>query len=294
MRSMTGFGRADGTVGDTHYMVETKSVNHRYLEVRFRLPSVLSALEIPLGELIRSQFERGSFEVSIRTRLASQHGSVKGVSRFVVDELALKSLVEAFKKVSQAAGCSVPLTADAVINSERVVVATDEDRDEVTIDDVRAVFTQALKGLAVMREQEGKKLGEILAAGVSDLERLINGIRKNAADQPELIFERLETRLKKWKLENVDAQRLELELAMFADKADISEELDRLGHHLEVFRAALKEKGSVGRKLDFLLQEFNREVNTLGAKVASTKISQSVIEAKHTIEKLREQAQNVE
>ncbi|MBI3295723.1 MAG: YicC family protein [Deltaproteobacteria bacterium] len=294
MRSMTGFGRSDGTVGDTHYTFESKSVNHRYLEARFRLPSALSSLEIPLNELLRSRFERGSFELSIRTRLAPKQGAIKGVSRFIVDELALRSLLQSLEKVSKAAGTPIALTAEAVISTARVVVATEEEKDEAIFTDIKGIVEKGLQALSKMRESEGQRLSEILLSGINDLQEIADRILKASVDQPQLIHERLTARLKKWKLEGIDSQRLELELALLADKADVSEELDRLAHHLGAFRAALKDQGSVGRKLDFLLQEINREVNTLGAKVASTRISQSVIEAKHAIEKLREQAQNVE
>ncbi len=294
MNSMTGFGRADGVIDDFHFTVESKSVNHRFLEVRYRLPTAFSSWEIGLGDLLRSQFERGAFEISVRSRLSAKKGSVKGVSRFLVDELALESLVKATKRVSSETGVAIAITGEMLLQSGRVFVATDEEKQVDVWRAFRPIACRALLGLSKMRAFEGNRLKTTLVEGMNLLEKIVLRLRRESEGQPAAIRNRVQERIAGWNLDRVDPQRLEFEVALLADKADVTEELDRLDHHLKAFHDSLKAIGPVGRKLDFLLQELNREVNTLGAKAALASVSQGSIEAKVLIEKLREQVQNVE
>lgn len=294
MKSMTGFGRAEGVVDDTHFVVEIKSVNHRFMDIRARMPSALSLWEIQLGELVRARFERGSFEISVRTRLLGSRGTVRGASHFLVDELALKSLVESLERSSVIAGVPLKLTPELLVQSGRVLIAVDEEKNGDGWKMFRSIVEEALSALDKMRLEEGDRLRTTLEEGTKGLKKLLVPMRKEAKSQPDQIASKLATRLKSFKLDGIDSNRLEIEVALLADKADVTEELDRLGHHLEAFEVALKSKSPAGRRLDFLLQEFNREVNTLGAKAASQPLSELSLEAKVVIEKLREQVQNVE
>lgn len=300
MRSMTGFGRASAVIDDFHFTIEAKSVNHRFLEARYRLPVSLSFLEIPMNEHLRKRFERGSFEIVLRSRLCGKQGAVQGLSRFVVDELALDSLHLALDRISKRLKHPLPVTADALIHTGRVLVAVEDEKDQGELwKDLESVYEKALSALLKMRDREGKRIIDILERDVTGIERILQEIKGQLDEQPRAIFERLKARVQKWNLENLDGQRLdggrlELEFALLADKAEVSEEWDRAFAHIHEFRATMVKKGGVGRRLDFLLQELGREINTLGAKAVITPVSHSVVEIKHGIEKLREQVQNVE
>ena len=146
-----------------------------------------------------------------------------------------------------------------------------------------------------MREREGAKTKKVLSEGMASLKEMLDGIKSKAPDQPKKIQERIKEKLEKWQLTApIDAQRLEWEVAFYADRADITEELDRIDMLISEFQSLVEKKGAIGRKLDFVVQELNREWNTLGSKTELNEITQCVVEAKSQIEKLRQQVQNVE
>lgn len=298
MNSMTGFGRAEGQLGSSHIIVEVKTVNHRFLDVRFRLPGFLSALEIPYTQLLRDTFERGAFDVVIRHSLVqSAEGSGLLGTRFTVDPIAAESLMEAFKTLHKKFKIKFPPSPESFLLSNRVIVPTEEAASLKEWDaQIREIFQKALAELKSFRKVEGQKIRTLLENGARDLGLNLEKLVKLAPQQPAKVAASLEERIAQWGLsQRADKERLEWEIAFYADRIDITEELDRARCHLEEFLKLLSEtKTGVGRRLDFLTQELHREFNTMGSKASVLEITQLVIEGKSTIEKLRQQVQNVE
>lgn len=296
MQSMTGFGRAEKAIGGTHYTVEVKSVNHRYLDARFRLPPTLSLYEIPLTEALRSKFERGSFEVLVKQKVLSEGSTIPGSTRFVVDETAAESLIEAcdwlhykFKTAKIPA-----LEVLALVNKVFIPIEESQDPKEL-FGQMKPLFDTAFEALRQMREAEGKRLKTLLSDGIGELTRVADRLAELAPLHPAKIQEKLKNRLAQWNLgASVEPQRLEWEVAFFADRSDITEEIDRLRAHAKEFAATLEGDKAVGRKLDFLTQELHREINTVASKADAIEVTRLAVEGKSVIEKLREQVQNVE
>jgi len=296
MQSMTGFGKGDLTVGSSTISIEIKSVNHRYLDTRFRLPSTLGFLELSLLEILKSYFERGSFEINVRQKAQNNFELNNSSIKYVVDEEAARSIIEGSEKLHLKFGTPKLPSLEMLFQSGRVFIPTEnpESLPELT-EGVKKAFQTVLKQVKEMRENEGAKLKTILTQGLSELTHGVDQLAKLAPKQPETIKEKLETRLAQWKLSTPgDPNRMEWEIAMAADKADITEEIDRLKTHADSFLSILNQTGPVGRKLDFLTQELHREVNTTAAKSADIEITQLAVSLKTQIEKLREQVQNVE
>lgn len=296
MHSMTGFGRAEGIIDNGQYTIETKSLNHRYLDIRFRAPSFLNFLEIPLSECLRSHFERGSFEISIRQRPVGSGGAPASTTRFAVDESALDSFLQGCSVLSKKLNTSTIPSLEAILLSQKILIPMEETIEpDKLLEPIKPIFESALKQLKQMREAEGNRLKIILEQGITKLTETLSKIEKLAGAQTAAIEGKLRNRIREWKLESsVDANRLEWEVAFHADRSDITEEMDRLKTHAGEFLRLLSDKKGIGRKLDFMTQELHREVNTLASKAILVDISLLAVEAKMLVEKLREQVQNVE
>ncbi len=292
---MTGFGRAEGKVGSSHFTIEVKSVNHRYLETRFRLPASLSSCESQCSEILRAKFERGAFEINIKHRFAPTGGTLTAGTRFVVDEMAARTLLEGADWICKELKLSEKPSLEFLASTNRVFVAVEENENAESLwAGVKPVYEQALSELSKMRDTEGGKLKKILKDGVDSLSQIVKRVVELAPEQPKRIQEKLKARVAQWAIAPADPQRLEMEIAFLAERADVTEELDRLKTHCAAFLTQLDASQSVGRKLDFLTQELHREVNTLGSKAALIEITQLTVEGKTAVEKLREQVQNVE
>jgi uncharacterized protein (TIGR00255 family) len=297
MKSMTGFGRSEGPVGTGYYSVEIKSVNSRYLDIRYRAPSSLSLFEIPIGETLRKHCERGSFEISVKPKLPSGTATLQSHTRFAVDETALKSLLEAVDRIAQNYKTPKTPTLEFLALTNRVFVPVDDSPESALIwEQFKNVFISSLAELTKMRETEGARLTKVLERELTELSGLTDQIAAAASDYPNQVRAKLEQRIQQWQLSTpMDAQRLEWEVAFYADRATIQEELDRLRSHITEFAEVSKQfHRSVGRRLDFLTQEMHREVNTINSKSSTLPVVRAAIEAKTIIEKLREQVQNVE
>ncbi len=292
---MTGFGRAEGKVGSSQFTIEVKSVNHRYLETRFRLPAALSSCENQCSEILRSRFERGAFEINIKHRYAPSGGTLTAGTRFIVDEMAARTLLEGAEWVRSELKLSDKPSLEFLAATNRVFIPVEEPEGAETLwAGVKPIYEQALNELSKMRDVEGTKLKKILKEGVDTLNKIVQALTLLAPEQPKRIQERLKSRVAQWAIAPSDPQRLEMEIAFLAERADVTEELDRLKTHCTAFLKHLDASQSVGRKLDFLTQELHREVNTLGAKAALIEMTQLTVEGKTAVEKLREQVQNVE
>lgn len=290
MQSMTGYGRCRACCDGREMTVELKTVNHRFLDLSFRLPKNLAFLEDALRFRINgSGLRRGHVDVFLT------YQNTRADARAVRIDVAL---LEAFNAALRQAEKELepykrPTVSDILELSGAVTVSqAEEDAEAVTALALEAL-DGALEQLCDMRAREGVHLADDLLRNLDGLSALREHIASRAPMAPEEYRKRLEARLEEWSVSPADPQRLAQEVALLADRCAIDEELSRLQSHIDQFRQSLHGTDEAGRRLDFLLQEMNREVNTMGAKASDAQIAQSVVDAKCVIEKLREQVQNV-
>lgn len=290
MRSMTGFGVGEAALGDGRVLLELRALNHRFLEVRVRLPNEVADQAFFLEQVARERFARGRFDVGVRLQ-----GSALPASSFSPERA--RGVYQALLELRDllAPGTEVPLSAITAL--PELVLA----RLEVDADSLRRVlleaFQAAAKQLDQMREREGDALQRELTERLDGCEQLRSTIGARSGSLTDVYRKKLRDRVERLLAGTgvqLDSGRLETELALLADRSDIAEELVRLGSHFQQFRQTLGLQGPVGRRLDFLLQEMSREANTIGAKSQDAPIAHLVVEMKAEIERVREQVQNVE
>jgi uncharacterized protein (TIGR00255 family) len=288
---MTGFGRAEGALGAWSWAVEARSVNGRNLEVRFRGPPGFEGLERAAREGAQSRFLRGQVTVGVQAKRADGAGTVQ------VNIEQLEHYLKAGGPYVATGMVAVP-TLDGLLGLRGVIETTDAIDDPDAQAAVEAAMAAsvglALDGLASGRAEEGRSLEGVLDALVARIGELTGKASALAEGQPVLIKARFEKRLIELAGEAASEERILQEAAAMAVKADVQEELDRLRGHVEAARGLLAADGGVGRKLDFLTQEFMREANTLCSKSASGALTAVGLDLKATIEQFREQVQNVE
>lgn len=291
LSSMTGFGRAEGASGAWSWAVEARSVNGRNLEVRFRGPPGFDTLERIAREAAQGRFQRGQISVSLQARRAAAVGAAK-VNRELLQrytDLAGELVI---------AGAAAPPTADGLLSLRGVVEVGEEDEASEARAAVEAAMAaslaEALDALKVSRQAEGAALGKVLAGLVDRIEALGGEAEAEAAAQAPAIRDRFAKRLSELLGEAAPAERVMQEASVMAVRADVREELDRLGSHVTAARALMADDAAAGRRLDFLTQEFMREANTLCSKSATTGLTRTGLALKAAIDQFREQVQNVE
>jgi len=291
MRSMTGFGRGRVEVAGRRLAVEVRSVNHRFLELKVRLPWADALLEQKVAQAVRARVDRGALTVAVRDEGGGE------VSPDVTVDLGLaRAYHRALDEVRGALGLAEPPSLALIAAQPGVLLpgggAADPERIWAELEPGVAA---ALDELTAARAREGRALAADLAARVGKLRALAVELAALAADAPAEARRRLAERLARLVAPGeVDPQRLAQEVAILADRADVTEELTRLGAHLDEVERLLGDAKPHGRRLDFLAQELHREVNTIGSKAQRAEIAQRVVEAKSEVERLREQVQNVE
>lgn len=291
VRSMTGFGRGEASGDYGKVVIEIKSVNHRFSEVVMRYPKELIALEERTRALVAKHVIRGRIDVFLNWEESRSQRRIVEVDRDLAQAYyracrELEGLTETTGRIDAAFLARLP----------DVLRVTEEPEN---IDAIWVLMAQALEqavaGLVAMREVEGAKLGLDLSERATAVERYTDRIATHAPAMIEAYRNQLRERLNELLAPNtVDEQRLAMEVAILADRSAITEELVRLGSHCQQLRDMLATGESIGRKLDFLLQEMNREINTIGSKVSDPTVTALVIEVKSELEKIREQAQNIE
>lgn len=290
MQSMTGYGRCQAALEGREMTLEVKTVNHRFLDLSFRLPRNVGFLEEILRRELTAAFQRGHMDVFVAYR------NTRSDARQVrVDTALAGAYVEAARQVQEIAGTDEALSVAQLMAMPDVVQIAEAQEDQGAVEQLAGL---ALKGVIAevraMRAREGEALRRDLMEHLNALAQLRDRMADRAPLVPLAYRERLNARLAELGAETVEPQRLAQEVALFADKCAIDEELSRLASHIAQMRVCLEEKGAVGRRLDFLTQEMHREVNTIGSKASDLEITQAVVAAKSEIEKLREQVQNVE
>jgi uncharacterized protein (TIGR00255 family) len=291
IRSMTAFGRQERQVPPGTLSWEIRSVNQRYLEVTPRLHDAFRDLETPLRERLKQRLSRGKVECTLRFRADPQaQGSV------ILNEPLVRMLLEAGHRLSELTGQVSSLSPQTLLTWPGVVNTPEIDVRSLH-EDALTLLDATLDEFVLAREREGAELRQLLEdkldAIVGQIMLVREALPRILAASRERLIGRLAERLADIK-ESANPERLEQELVLMAQKLDVDEELDRLSTHVEEVRRILKEGGAQGRRLDFLMQELNREANTLGSKSASTSTTQAAVELKVLIEQMREQVQNIE
>ena len=290
---MTGFAHSEGGTNGVAWAWELRSVNGRGLEVRFRLPTGLDALEPALRELVGKSLKRGNVNANLTIKRAE-------ASRLLPDPEALEQVLAIATELTARIPGAAPPRADALLALPGVLrtttAAETEDAGRAGAEAVRAGFAEALAQLVEARRGEGGRIGAVLSAQVDEIAALRAQAAVEAALQPAAqrarVLEQVQALLRE--VPALPEERLVQEVALLASRSDVREELDRLDAHVEAARTLLAEGANIGRRLDFLVQEFNREANTLCSKSASVPLTTLGLRLKVTIEQLREQVQNIE
>ena len=287
--SMTGFGRGTASADGTDVTVEVRSLNGRYCEVTIRAPRSLAPHEPDMQNRVKDALERGKVNVSVQVQRATETAPLK------VDTAAAAIYRRLLDELRAAAGIEEPIGIEHVMKFPDVLVADEEAREDPAVwEATRAALADALDALNEMRRQEGAALDADLRERLAAIEAELDAVEAAAPARIEAARTALHERIADlFGDERVDADRLELEIALLADKLDVNEECVRLRSHLALFRDALASDEAVGRRLNFLAQEFNREINTIASKANDPGIAHRAVTMKEELEKIREQVQNV-
>lgn len=283
---MTAFARAAIDSNDRHFVWELKSVNHRFLETQFRLPDALRSIEHPLREIARKHLKRGKLDCTLRIE------RVGGDSGITINRAVLLQLLAAIEQVRRDAPEIGAMSPMELMRWPGVLDDTPTD-DALLEQTATELFEQALSDLIKARQREGAQLQQTICDRLDNIDRLLKELKPLTSHLANQQKARLEQRIADLQV-TLDPGRIEQEVALLAQRADVAEELDRLAIHVEEARSNVQGGGPHGRRLDFLTQELNREANTLGAKSVIPETSQRAVDLKVIIEQIREQVQNIE
>lgn len=289
---MTAYGRGEHCFEDTVFIVEIRSVNHRYMDIVLRMPKSLLALEKDIKAQISSRIRRGRVEVSIEMQSRGENIPYD----LELNAPLAKSYFNIFTQLAESVGLDQEIRLESLAQMKDVITAKPAEMDLAQVQQgIEEALDQALNPLDEMRRREGKAIEADFLERIRLLERYLDEVEKQAPELVQTYRKRLKDNVNRM-LEDVslDESRLAQEIAVFAEKSDITEEIVRFKSHLAQFRKYMAADDIVGRRLDFLIQEINREVNTIGSKTPDSQVSMMVVEMKAELEKLREQVQNVE
>ena len=286
IHSMTAFARAEQRSALGLLAIEIRSVNSRHLEASFRLADAVREREFAWRDRLREQVARGKVEISARYEPADSSEAV------TINTARVQQLLSALREIDQLAANTAPLNAVDLLRLPGVLITQEVDASAL-LASADALFAQAMQDFMAMRAREGAALHELVEARLQGIEREVSGVRERLPQILQHFRSKLLARVVEAKAD-LSAERLEQEVVLFAQKMDVAEEVDRLLAHVTEIRRVLASGGAVGRRLDFLMQELNREANTLGSKSVSADSTLSSVELKVLIEQMREQIQNVE
>ncbi|WP_375203877.1 YicC/YloC family endoribonuclease [Hyphococcus sp.] len=289
--SMTGFARIEGAYDGWRYIWEVRSVNGRGLEWRARLPAGFDALDPEMRKLAKQKLARGTLNIGLTLNKDGQDAG------YTINEAMLDNVVAMIDKIRLRIDCAPP-QAEGLLALRGVIEQAEDEMSVETREALSAAllksFAEALDGLAAARRKEGVAMGEVLAGHFDTIEKLTGAAAANADAMPGAIRDRIAAQLKELLDGAVPEDRLAQEASLLAIKADVREELDRLSSHVGAGRALLAKSGPVGRDLDFLTQELNREANTLCSKAQDMELKRIGLDLKRVIDQVREQVQNIE
>ncbi|RPJ08287.1 MAG: YicC family protein [Deltaproteobacteria bacterium] len=291
IKSMTGFGRAEGQTTLGKMAVECRSINHRYSDINLKLPKRLNPLEARIKEIIRSEASRGRVDVSIKLD-ATGEGKVQFEVDLVVAEEYYRALEILKDRFQVPGGITLELLAGA---KDLILVKEAAEDVEPYWEEMASILRQSLRDMDRMKRVEGDSLSRDLRQRLERISTLLEEIRTRFPESLKAYQDRFKERLQSL-LEGseLDPSRFQQEVALWVERTDITEEMVRAESHLKQFRAFLEGQDPVGRKMDFLLQEIHREANTISSKANDAEVSQRIVEMKSELEKIREQIQNIE
>lgn len=288
--SMTGYGKGSSDFGNWLIDADVKSVNSRYLEVYLKLPSSLLSKEYELRDLIKTKVKRGKLSVNIQMKR-------NGVNDDAVlfDEVKLKNYLALIKQVKKTARLSDKIKLEHLLMSRELFLTGAVELSENEFDTVKKTLSTALNNLLEMKSKEGTELSKDLRKRLKSIEKKLDLIEKETGESVNENFVKYKEKVRSLLEDSSNFNdRLELELAILAERSDITEECVRLRSHIKMFLNSLNKEDDPGRKLNFLCQEMNREANTISSKTLSTSITHSSVHIKEEIERMREQIQNIE
>ncbi len=291
IRSMTGYGKASLSVEGREYQVEIKSVNHRYLDINIKMPRTLGYLEETIKKQISEKIKRGKIDVFITFENNSQEGRDIKINK----ELA-KIYINQLKKLAQEENISSNIEVIDIAKFPDILTIKIEQEDEKIKNEILQVTKDATDKIIEMKNVEGQKIAQDLLTRIEKIENKIEEISKKSTGLIEEYVVKLEKRIKEiLKTEEIDKSRLAQEVVIYADKCSVEEEITRLKSHIYQFKNLIADNnGTIGKKLDFIIQEMNRETNTIGSKANNLEITNGVIDIKTELEDIREQTQNIE
>lgn len=291
IKSMTGFGAGDAETADFKVHIEVKAVNQRFLETNYHMPYSMNMFENQLTKKIKEYASRGKLDINIRFQdLRDKAVTVK------VDKGLVAAYGQALQEISSQLELSAPVTAAQIASYPDVLKLNEENADlEAAQPVLMQAMEQALESFVAMREAEGQNIQRDLLSRIGTLENFVGELEKLAPEIVAAYRQRLENLLREYLAkEDIEESRIIQEVALFTDKVNYTEETVRLRSHFDQFRQIITAGEPVGRKLDFLIQEMNREINTVASKANSAGAAQFVVDVKSEIEKIREQIQNIE
>lgn len=290
IKSMTGYGKANLEINERSYQVEIKTVNHRYLDISVKMPRVLSYLEDDTKKAISSKIKRGKIEVFV----TFENNSTEGRNIKINKELA-KMYIEELKELANQENILANIEVTEISKFPDVLTIQNNQDDEIIKKELLEVVTNATEKLVQMREVEGSKIKDDLLQRISNIDKKVTEISSLSTGLINDYVVKLENRIKELlQKQEIDQARLAQEVVIYADKCSVEEEITRLNSHLSQLTNLLDSNDGVGKKLDFIIQEMNRETNTIGSKANNLEITNGVVDIKTEIENIREQIQNIE
>ena len=293
MKSMTGFGSGTATKDGITCTVEIKSVNARFLDLFIRSPKQMNPFESIIRGMIQDRITRGKVEVSVSIQDAGERPKTFTINSVLRKQIQQLLVQEEFYDTPK----KVPLQAVNSISNEWIQQQDTPIAEELLSDIVKEATTQALDSLIAMRTAEGQHINQDLLERIGTLEKIITKIDTNKSGAVEAYREHIKTKIQEYLISleaSISEDRFIQEIALLADKTDITEEIVRFTSHVVQLKNTLADTNSIGRKVDFILQEMNREVNTIGSKIMDSIVTEFVVQLKCELEKIREQVQNVE
>lgn len=291
IRSMTGYGKSEGVIDGHYFKFEIKSVNHRYLDISFRMPRQLQYMEDRFKNMISEKIGRGKIEVYV-----SYQCYAEGKYEVHVDKSLAKIYKDAYEMLGEYLGIENDLAVSNIIKAENVITLRALEEDENRLTEIAcSVLKEALDKIIGMKIEEGSKLAQDILLKNQNIANLLREVEAIAPQVPVDYKERLMKRMQEF-IQNdfLDENRIITEVALFADRCSIDEEIVRLKSHVDQLESLIHHDSSSGKKMDFLIQEMNREINTIGSKANNLTITKHVVEMKSELEKIREQVQNIE
>lgn len=288
MKSMTGYGYLEGGSDTLHFSVELKSLNNRFLDIYVNLPLTISPLEPRVREFLQQRIQRGKVEVYIKMKETQQNLSV------TVDEGVVRGYLQALRTLASYADAPEEIRLSHLLRLEGILqVEKNRDMEEYW-KELLPLLERTFDAFNVSRVREGEALERDIQQLIEKIEKELQAIEDRLPEIKRFYTETIRTRMEELLADRVDEERISSEVAILLVKYSVNEELVRLKAHIEAFRKILKEEGGIGKKLDFLCQEMNREINTIGSKNVLAEVTRSVVDMKDALENIREQIRNIE